>query len=378
MTGKKVLIIGAEFNNQGAYLMLRAVAQGIRQHLDGTPVLEHTVGNKRQKRAVGALGLAPYKLTSRITNRWIQQAACNIAGVLSVHDIDVVLDASGFRYGDQWRSLDLALTAERLEMFSKLGVPVYMLPQAFGPFDETRDISGRLLESSRLVFARDPQSAQYLTDSVREKYLKERIRTSPDFTGPLKGSFPSGYSHLSGAVPIIPNWNIVERATSPEQVRNYKLALAGIADAIRDTGARAYGLSHEGPRDSALLAEIAQLTRAPFEVVNGLDGLSSKGLIGSAPLVISGRYHAISSALSQGIPVVAHGWSHKYRWLLDDYRVEELLVDPYAPPTDQIARAVNLLSDRRMRERIAVAGEQVALDVDAMWGSIREELEEQP
>ncbi|AOY70089.1 hypothetical protein ARZXY2_523 [Arthrobacter sp. ZXY-2] len=375
MNNLKVLIVGAEFNNQGAYLMLRAVVQAVQERLGGVPVLEHTVGSPQQKAGIGALSLVPYKLSNRLQNRRMQKVAGTLLKSVSVYDIDLVLDASGFRYGDQWKNLDLATTANRLRSFSALGVPVFMLPQAFGPFEATEHICADVVSSSRLVFARDPQSAQYLKSSVSED-LHERIHVSPDFTGPLAGRIPSSLAHLAGAVPIIPNWNIIERAETTEQRSSYKSALAGAVDALRARGVNVYGLSHEAERDTALLHEIAGLTEMPLEIVSDLDGLSLKGLIGTAPLIVSGRYHAISSALSQGVPVIAHGWSHKYRWLLTDYDVQELLTDPYAPVLEQTSKVLALLADESTKRRILCAGEQVEARVEAMWDLVRSELKD--
>ncbi len=47
---------------------------------------------------------------------------------------------------------------------------------------------------------------------------------------------------------------------------------------------------------------------------------------------MSGRFHALVSALSQGVPGLVHGWSHKYRWLSDEYGVSDFVLDPYENP----------------------------------------------
>lgn len=369
----KILVVGAEFSNQGAYLMLVATVQSIRERFGAIPVLEHTVGSVKEKKRIGALRLVPHKVAAKIQSRKILRLVSLLTGSVSPDQIDAVFDASGFRYGDQWKALDLAATAARLSDFAQRGTPVYMLPQAFGPFDETSGVASEILQASRMIFARDPVSTSFIKDFAFTEAEKARVRTYPDFTGPLSGSMPESLKELTGAIPIIPNWNIRERAVS-EQAIQYVMSLARMVDALVAKGHTVYGLSHEGAKDTALLEEVARECRTGLRVVSGLDGVQLKGLIAGAPLVVSGRYHAIASALSQGVPVLAHGWSHKYQWLLADYGVPELLVDPYSPPEVQVSSAMSILADESVRGRITSTKPEVADRTETMWQAISEDF----
>lgn len=50
-----------------------------------------------------------------------------------------------------------------------------------------------------------------------------------------------------------------------------------------------------------------------------------KRLIGTSYALIGPRFHAIVNSLSQGIPTMGMGWSHKYVHLFQDYACEDLL-----------------------------------------------------
>jgi colanic acid/amylovoran biosynthesis protein len=104
------------------------------------------------------------------------------------------------------------------------------------------------------------------------------------------------------------------------------------------------------------------------------DPLALKGVLGAATIVVSSRYHALVSAMSQAVPVVATGWSHKYATLLDSFGCGEQLVDPRAQvdllrarlqvACDGPARAAMVAT---LRDRTAAQHEEVR----SMWREIR-------
>jgi len=51
-----------------------------------------------------------------------------------------------------------------------------------------------------------------------------------------------------------------------------------------------------------------------------------KSVIGCSDLVIGSRFHSLVAGLSQGVPVVAIGWSHKYEKLLRSFELGEYVV----------------------------------------------------
>lgn len=373
--GLRVLVQGANFQNQGAYLMLVAVTQEIRSRFAAVPVLDLRAANQRQKASVGAETLWTPKLARRFGVRggsWFPDRSRDRWPYLMASQIDAVMDVSGFRYADAWANDRLMHYADYLAYWAGHGVPVYMLPQAFGPFEQTAAPAERALSAASVVMPRDPDSEAHVRSLLGEAPASKIIERFPDFTVTVPGRFPSGHAHLRGGAAVVPNWNIASRGSEQDARERYVAVLVHAVEQLRGRGLRPYGLSHEGKRDLEILLEVA--SRVPdFEVVSGLDGVASKGLLGTARLVVSGRFHALVSALSQGVPSVLHGWSHKYRWLAEDYGTAATLADPYDP--SDTARAIAAAhEDDDLRASVERSGRSRLAEVEAMWRLLEEQL----
>lgn len=369
---RNVLILGTDFRNQGAYLMMIAAVAEITQRFSGTPVLGWRVGSPAQRNRVGALTMLP--ISRRVPHTAVARSMFRKGRLVDYRDIDVVFDASGFFYSDSWKQF-VEGRARLLQKFGNLGVPVYFLPQAFGPFDQTSEASAAALSVGRLAYPRDPTSLAHIESLAVRHTIPTRIKSAPDFTCLIKGKSIE-WSELSGAVPIVPNYNIVARAPSPKSAENYVRNLAQFALAARGAGRTVYGLSHEGRKDTQILREVAKLV-GDFRIVEGYDGLKLKALLGSSPYAIVGRFHAAVSCLSQATPLITHGWSHKYRHLMEDFEQQDKLLDPFAELTSKdVDNHVELLEKFTVaeRNRLERCGDEYRRKSQALWEEIQQDM----
>jgi colanic acid/amylovoran biosynthesis protein len=334
-------IKGVQFVNKGAELMLHAVLQQLAvlqptarivlQTNAYSPYVARAKVGAYQKAGLRLLGIEfnaySYWLPKKLRNWLINQY-----GIVTEADIDVVLDASGFAYGDQWPENNSLYLADELERFHRHGKTYVFLPQAFGPFSRPEE-QKRLKEClgyAALVCARDESSLLYLQSLMAQS---EPLCQAPDFTNlvhpsPLESQLPAN------SLVIIPNYQMLGKGNpDPLWRQNYLSVLSRFIDIAQQHAMHIVLLNHEGAKDLELCQQLLQSKSDKIELISEPDPLKVKALIGQSRAVICSRFHGCVSALSQGIACIGTSWSHKYEALFADYQSTELLIR--ADLTDQ-------------------------------------------
>lgn len=331
-----VEIKGVQFRNKGAYLMLLASLEGLKSIArpvelvlspgPNLPYPERARLGAWQKLSFrrGGLDLTPMigKLPGAV------QRLFNRYGMVSEKQIDLVLEASGFAYGDQWPLRFLQNTAKEVVRFAKAGKPFVFMPQAFGPFktEDSKAAMRDIINHARLIFVRDPVSLQHLQSCVPN--LPDSVVLTPDFTVGLTARPNDEIPLINGPyAALIPNNKVVSKFNhaGAEQLRNdYIAAFAAAANTLASAGMQCVLVNHEGKEDAELCAEIA--AKAPCQIVQIEDPLAVKAFIGKAELAISSRFHGAVNALSQGVPCIATSWSHKYHAMMTDFGMGDYCV----------------------------------------------------
>lgn len=364
-----VLITGGAFGNQGAMLMVATVAQQIRERLGGLPVLEIRQGTERQKRFVGAdtlLAAARRGLHVPRVRVGTTSVGRRLPFVTSA-DIDAVFDISGFMYSDQWVGAPLSQFSRALHHWGSR-VPLYMLPQAFGPFEQVRAECAPAIAAARRVYARDPQSLEFLLASFPDS--ADKISIGPDFTPSIR-QLRTRLPDPPGNVPVVVNWNVYQRGDGEAYLRD----LVTLIDESRARGDTPYALCHETAGDERLIEQL-RARRTDLAVVSGLNGLQLRQIIGDADYQVSARFHACVSGLSQAVPTIIFGWSHKYEALAREFGSLEMLAA--SPLTgERAAELVSLARDPEggLRGALATAAASIHDANEAMWTELATDLE---
>lgn len=331
-----VEIKGVQFRNKGAYLMLLACLEGLKQLPQPTelvlspgpnlPYPERARLGAWQKLSYrrGGLDLTPLigKLPSAV------QRLFNRYGMVSERQVDLILEASGFAYGDQWPLRFLQNTAKEVVRFAKAGKPFVFMPQAFGPFktEDSKAAMRDIIHNARLIFVRDPVSLQHLQSCLPN--LPDSVVLTPDFTVGLTARPNDEIPAMPGPyAALIPNNKVVSKfnhADAEKMRADYIAAFAAAANKLADQGMQCVLVNHEGKEDAQLCEEIA--AKAPCTIVQIEDPLAVKAFIGKAELAISSRFHGAVNALSQGVPCIATSWSHKYHAMMSDFGMGDYCV----------------------------------------------------
>ncbi len=319
-------IKGVGIKNKGAHLMLLAILQefskrGVKADFCAAPGFGMDVfaatGHGMYLKANFKSKKLPWDKIIRLLSKKERREY----GLVMDDEIDFVLDASGFAYGDFWgprKPLDRM--ANVIKGRVKAGVKTILLPQALGPFSDgkVKDAFQKVVEKVDLIFARDEQSLAHLTENFKGK---SQFLLAPDFTNLLEVDREEGYPE--GNVAIIPNYKM-----SGEGYENYVGFLKGaISYLINTLNKRPYFLIHEGEKDQAIAEKLNLDLQTSLPIIEEEDPLEIKRRIKVCDLVIVSRFHGLVSAICQGVPVVSTSWSHKYRMLLKDYQQEDALLD---------------------------------------------------
>jgi polysaccharide pyruvyl transferase WcaK-like protein len=368
-------ILGARFKNKGAHLMLIAVVEKLSTAYPNARLAIRW----KLKKSMKTGGLKLYKKPSESESfvgdlilriRYSKRARKRKQLILD-SEIDLVLDISGFQYSDKFGHGNIANRAKRMRKLKRAGKKVFLLPQGFGPFEAPRVQRAihTVVDHAELIFARDQDSYDHMERLVGKR---SNIVMSPDFTNLLKGTLPDKFTAKEARVCLIPNTQMIAK-TSAEIGESYLPFLARCAIFLENADLNPFILLHETGKDTALAREIQKLSGLDLEIVDEKDPVNLKGIIGSCHFVIGSRYHALVSALSQGVPAVATSWSHKYERLYEDYDCKELLISNLDFETGALDVLEDLTDQENYRKivlRLKEAGDRELQRTEQMWEQV--------
>ncbi|MEE2025650.1 polysaccharide pyruvyl transferase family protein [Alkalimonas mucilaginosa] len=377
----RIEIKGVQFRNKGAYLMLLACLQGLQNVKNMELVLSPGPNLPYPERArLGAWQKLAFRRKSIDLTHWISRLPSplirlfNRYGMVTEQQVDAVLEASGFAYGDQWPLQFLQNTAREVERFAKAGKPFIFMPQAFGPFEskESKAAMRTIIQHARLLFVRDAVSRQHLESCLSP--LPAHVIQSPDFTvGLSPQALPAAASPYAA---LIPNNKVISPYHHPnaDQLKDdYLAAFVQAADQLHQAGYAVKLVNHEGKEDAELCQHI-QARAQHAEVVEITNPLAVKAYIGGASLVVSSRFHGAINALSQGVPCIATSWSHKYRQMMQDFGMEAYCIETLTPAS--IQQSINqLLADQATAcAELKVRKEILLQKNQQMWQQLYQQL----
>ena len=294
--------------------------------------------------------------------------------------IKAILDIGGFSLGDQWADIkkysieNNKKLASFYKRYKDCGTKIIFLPQAYGPFNNkfSRDRIKRISNHIDAFYARDIQSYEYLTKVIPE----EKVKMSPDFTNlQISDNNIKEIEIAQDSVLIIPNEKMLSK-TDNSISDSYVVYLSKLIQSLSEKGHKIVILNHEGEDDSKVIEGVLNKTIRKIPVIENLNSLQIKGVIGVSKIVISSRYHGLISALNQGIPAFSTSWSHKYETLLGEYDLDknilEICPDQINEQTDRIIQTAN---DPEIKNKIKKCSDSNRFKVLQMWKEVEKMLD---
>ena len=364
-------VAGTNTRNKGAELMLVA----IREHFDACSDVQLAVDQffgsyrerakygVRQKVALNGWG------RSRLAVALMPEEFRRSFGLVRDDDVDVLIDASGFAFGDQHPPERTIQFAERVEAAKRAGKPVVLLPQALGPFTtpSIREAFVRVVDAADLVFARDDVSMKHAQDAAGKS---EHLKQAPDFTNLVKPGRTTGSDDTDQAA-IVPNQRMIEKAETEDEAAAYVPFMSTCIEAVAKAGLEPILLLHE-EEDDDLAVEIEQHVEHNIPIRQEDDPVALKRILGESHLVVGSRFHSLVGALSQGVPAIGTSWSHKYEMLFEEYECTEMLLS-VSSSKKRVHECVERATGAQRTELagcIRDAGAKLEQETKAMWRQV--------
>lgn len=331
-------IHGGGFKNKGAELMLVSI---LKKFSENYPEVKFCINPsvyddsssckkyglleyvKVPKARGGRLFLVRF-LLNRVLGKLITRKYCDNHGLVRFSDVDALIDISGVRFSDKASLVAGENFIQLARYFRKRGKPVILLPQMFGPFDnsESYELMERVGAEASLIFSRDQMSFDYVEKVLP---LSPVVFKAPDITIPTKPNNIYKSERKYGC--IVPNVRMFDRGDL-EWSGVYIKRLAIAAHKMHLKGIEPVILIHsiDSTEDQPLAEAVKEIVGENICSVKFADDpIETKSFIAGSELVVGSRYHSIVSALSSGVPAIVMGWAHKYETILEDFDMGQFI-----------------------------------------------------
>lgn len=368
-----VEIHGTGVHNRGAELMAIAIAERVRtQHPNAIIAVPPSFGTQKDIQRYN------FVTTLSLESRTKKSLRCLVDAILSRNminqkNVDIVLDASGFAFSDQWSMWFAKNLVKKMNKPQRITQPLILLPQALGSFKKTeiKDYSQQVFNRATYVFARDKQSYEYTADLVDNK---KKLHLCPDFTLNVKPLENKEIILPSEFVAIVPNARMLDKIENSD---SYLEFLKKTVELIQSKNMTPLFVVHDAHEDKQVVEKLGR-PYSDIQIVQHHDPRVLKWILGQAAFVIGSRFHALVSSLSQGIPCISVGWSHKYPELFNDFNSGECLIndlDDY----QKLSSLISNLSDAKLRseksEEVKTAAAILKEKVEKMWLNVFDEIQ---
>ena len=346
---KNIIITGGGMVNKGAQAMTLIAVYELRRRFPEHRILLYSpvdLANKelqKEQFAFDFTGWYPLKFAKCQHNKLqrfgtLLRNGNELRTAESIYrNTDFIVDISGYALGSNWSNKICNDFLDVLEFAQGFHIPVYIMPQSFGPFDfgvdrqVLDDRIRKLLPTAKVIFAREQEGY----DALVNTYGLSNVRLAPDLVLSNKGIEIDQVFRVcpeielpeidQNSVAVIPN-SMNFQASNRETVM---LMYVGIIEKLLDMRKQVYLLSHSA-MDAQLCKDIKMKFADHKKVVlleKDFSCLEFNELVNKFDYLVASRFHSIVHAFKNGVPCIALGWATKYYDLLQLFGQEMYVFD---------------------------------------------------
>ncbi|MCW4023431.1 MAG: polysaccharide pyruvyl transferase family protein [Candidatus Bathyarchaeota archaeon] len=403
--GKNVIIIGGDLSeNMGAHAMTFVVVDQVKRRFPDKDVYlfsTSTFEKDASKKSLFAFKIMPWGFGTRLnllssfyplkrerlSDVWITQLNYQDNLRAIIENAAFFIDVSGYSLFSNKFSSFLSFNIcsysylLNIVVAKKFGIPFYVFPQSFGPFDYPLweklllyPLMWKYLKYPTKIFAREHEGMTYLRKftckNVEKKSDLVLVAGEYDQCNIFNKQISSSVMTIpKNSVGIIPNMKLVKRVGSVKVFCVYDSLIKKLVD----SGKRIFLLSH-AQMDLSLCQEIKKryCNEDNVQLITGdLNVLDVEQIISQFDFIIASRYHSIILAYKNGVPVLTMGWATKYFELMKDFNQIDYFFDfRKVIENDAIIKSLNKLIENHEFERVIIKSKIDQLEKNTAFNAL--------
>lgn len=395
---RNIIITGGELFNKGAQAMVFITVDELKKRYPDHDIYVLSELDLQRPKCeqdnyiFSFTGWYPIRFAKAQRN-WVVRLMCKLRNskeYLSAYELysncDLMVDISGYALCSKMSVYTCNRYLDHLEFAKAYNIPVYLMPQSFGPFDFKRDLAEELenrikslLPTVKTICAREIDGYNALKDN----YNLNNVRLSCDLVLnnkgiDLKNIFKSvpvfDLPQIKGnSVGVIPNGMTLTVSDSDFILKMYQ----EIISELTKKGFKVYILSH-----SSTDAQLCQAIYAPFEINDNVvlldkdfSCLEFDDIVKSFEFVVASRFHSIVHAYKNLIPCISLGWAVKYNELLKEFGQEQYSFDMREDmDICKVLESISTLYNNIDNEKLKIAKHLKVVQKDNVFDILPEKL----
>ncbi len=319
-----------------------------------------------------------------------------LSRLLANNKINALVDISGFALSSKWGNVIPDWYTDNIILAKKYNIPVYLMPQSFGPFDYTPDIMpeiksllSEILQYPRIIFSRETEGF----DMLNNIFGPHNVKLSADLVLQNSGideenifnsrpvlDIPNIDSDMPLAG-VVPNMRCLDkgRASRDKILANYK----AIIQFIISQGFKVVLFRHSR-EDLEFCGMIKNLFPSDNNNNNIIlidkefSCLEYNEFVKKFNFLICSRFHGLVHAYKNIIPCIALGWAVKYRELAKNLGQQNYIFDITDQNTSssEIITAISQLLKNYESERKIIHGNLTRIQQNNCFDLLEKDLKD--